>query len=168
MIIAGFPCIGKTTMAAKHNKVLDLSSTPFHYIVDLEQINEGLKGKENSLPLNPNWPQNYIDEIIRVKDLYDVVFILARDYILDELNKLKITYIVAVPEVDLKDEYISRAVNRGNDQSFIQGFQLRYNKWRDMMIGQPVKKIYLKKGEFIEDTLKRLNLFGGFNETKIY
>lgn len=29
------------------------------------------------------------------------------------------------------------------------------------MFSQPVKKIYLKKGEFIENTLKRMKLYGG-------
>lgn len=65
MIIAGFPCIGKTTMAKRFNNVLDLSSTKFHYLIEDNLIGEKLKGNENSLTVNPNWPQNYIDEILK-------------------------------------------------------------------------------------------------------
>ncbi len=157
MIIAGFPCIGKTTMAKNFDNVMDLSSTKFHYIIDDESINEQTKGNESNLVVNPLWPQNYIDKLLKIRDSYYIVFILARDYILEELNRLKIDYIIAVPEDGLMEEYILRARARGNNADFIRGFELRYDKWRNMMISQPVKKIYLKKGEFIETTLKRLN-----------
>lgn len=161
MIIAGFPCIGKTTMAKRFNNVLDLSSTKFHYLIEDNLIGEKLKGNENSLTVNPNWPQNYIDEILKIYNKYEIIFILARDYILKELNKLNVDYVIAIPEEGLKQEYLSRALNRGNEENFIQGFETRYENWRNMMISQPVKKIYLKKGEFIEDTLKRMKLYGG-------
>ena len=161
MIIAGFPCIGKTTMAKKYNNVLDLSSTKFHYLIADDSLDEDLKGNESNLKPHPNWPQNYIEEIQAVKDKYDVVFVLARDYILEEMNKLKISYLIAVPEENLKQEYITRAVLRGNTKNFVLGFDARYDKWRNMMLSQPAEKIYLKKGEYIEDALKRLKLFGG-------
>ena len=161
MVIAGFPCIGKTTMAEKYDNVLDLSSTKFHYLIPDNIKNEALKGNESKLKIHPSWPQNYIDEIITVKDKYDVVFVLARDYILEEMNKLNIPYLIAVPEENLKQEYIIRAVLRGNTKNFVLGFDARYDKWRNMMLSQPVEKIYLKKGEFIEDALNRLKLFGG-------
>ena len=161
MIIAGFPCIGKTTLANKSKDVLDLASTKFHYILEDSLISEKLKGNECGLKVNAEWPQNYINEIINSQNKYKIIFILARDYILEELNRIKIPYFVAVPEDGLKEEYIARAINRGNDENFIEGFQLRYNKWRNLMISQPVEKIYLQQGEFIEDTLKRLKIFGG-------
>lgn len=161
MIIAGFPCIGKTTMAKKYNNVLDLFSTKFHYLIADDSLDEDLKGNESNLKPHPNWPQNYIEEIQAVKDKYDVVFVLARDYILEEMNKLKISYLIAVPEENLKQEYITRAVLRGNTKNFVLGFDVRYDKWRNMMLSQPAEKIYLKKGEYIEDALKRLKLFGG-------
>lgn len=58
MIIAGFPCIGKTTMAKKYNNVLDLSSTKFHYLIADDSLDEDLKGNESNLKPHPNWPQN--------------------------------------------------------------------------------------------------------------
>ena len=97
----------------------------------------------------------------KIYNKYEIIFILARDYILKELNKLNVDYVIAIPEEGLKQEYLSRALNRGNEENFIQGFETRYENWRNMMISQPVKKIYLKKGEFIEDTLKRMKLYGG-------
>ena len=161
MIIVGFPCIGKTTMAKNSDSVLDLSSTRFHYLIEEDLIDEQLKGNENNLIVNPNWPQNYMDEILKMSNKYEIIFIHARNYILEELNKLNIDYFVAVPEEGMKEEYILRARLRGNNKDFINGFELRYDKWRNMMISQPVGKIYLKKGEYIEDTLKRLKLYGG-------
>ena len=161
MIIAGFPCIGKTTMAKRFDNVFDLSSTKFHYLIEDDLICEKLKGNENRLTVNPNWPQNYIDEILKIQNKYKIIFILAREYILEELNKLNVDYIIAIPEEGLKQEYLSRALNRGNEENFIRGFETRYEKWRSMMFSQPVKKIYLKKGEFIEDALKRMKLYGG-------
>lgn len=161
MIIAGFPCIGKTTLANKSKDVLDLSSTKFHFLIEEGLINEQLKGSESTLKVNPNWPQNYINEIMNVQNQYKIIFILARDYILEELNKIKIPYCVAVPEEGLKQEYIIRAKNRGNNENFVEGFQLRYDKWRNLLISQPVEKIYLQQGEYIEDALKRLKIFGG-------
>ncbi len=161
MIIAGFPCIGKTTMSKNYKDVFDLSSTKFHYLINCNSIDEKLKGHENELTINPNWPQNYIEELLTISNDYSIIFIFARDYILEELNRLKIDYVVAVPEDNLKQEYVLRAKSRGNNDDFIKGFEARYDKWRNMMISQPVKKIYLKSGEFIDSALKRLKLYGG-------
>lgn len=156
MIIAGFPCIGKTTIAKKYSNVVDLSSTPFHYVVSESEITEKLKGNTKMLSKNPLWPQNYIDAIKKTNATGKIVLILGRDYILEELNRLKIGYMVAVPEDGLKQEYLRRADNRGNTKEFVQLFGEKYNEWRNMMIGQPGEKIYLKSGEYIEDTLLRL------------
>lgn len=163
MIIAGFPCIGKTTMSETYKDVLDLSSTRFHYLIDKDLINEEVKGEEGKFLENPDWPQNYIAEILKIhnENKYKIIFILARDYILENLNRQNIDYLIAVPEEGLKREYVLRSILRGNNSNYVKGFELRYDKWRNTMLSQPVKKIYLKQGEFIEETLKRLKLYGG-------
>ena len=159
MIIAGFPCIGKSTMAKKYDNVLDLSSTKFHYLIDEESLTESLKGREKSvLQKNPQWPQNYIDEILKVKDDFKIVFVLARDYILQRLNELNINYFVALPQEGQKEEYLKRASIRGNAEEFLKIFDERYEEWRTLLLSQPVEKIYLKQGEYIEDALKRNEL----------
>ena len=45
MIIAGFPCIGKTTMAKRFDNVFYLSSTKFHYLIE-DDLKQDMKNGE--------------------------------------------------------------------------------------------------------------------------
>ena len=159
MIIAGFPCVGKTTMAKKYDSVIDLSSTRFHYMVEENQINEDLKGKEKQHKVNPNWPQNYIDEVKRIKDNYNLIFVCDRVEILSLMISQNINFSIAMPEKDQKQDYLLRAKARGNNEKFLKIFEEKFDLWWEGMNALPVNKIYLQKGEYVEDTIFRLNLF---------
>lgn len=159
MIIAGFPCVGKTTMGNKYENVIDLSSTKYHYIVEQDKINEQLKGNEKQHKVNPNWPQNYIDEVVRIKDKYDVVFVCDRVEILSLMISQNIDFLIAMPHKNLKYDYIERAKQRGNNEKFLKIYEEKFNIWWNDMNSLPVKKIYLEKDEYVEDALIRLNLF---------
>lgn len=52
MIIAGFPCIGKTTMAKRFDNVFYLSSTKFHYLIE-DDLKQDMKNGETRCFLNP-------------------------------------------------------------------------------------------------------------------
>ena len=159
MIVAGFPCVGKTTMGKKYNNVIDLSSTKFHYIVEKNEINEKLKGKEKEHQVNHEWPQNYIDEIVRIKNDYDLIFVCDRVEILSLMLEQNIDFFIAMPYKSLKYDYIERAKQRGNNETFLKIFEEKFDIWWRGMNSLPVRKIYLEKGEYVEDALVRLNLF---------
>jgi len=166
MIIVGFPCIGKTTVAKKYNNIIDLESTQYHYLTS--GTVEEFKGKEYLLKINPEWPDNYIREIIASNKKYDIVFVLSRDYIIEIMLSKKIDFIVALPSKGQKEIYINRAKKRGNNKDFIEGFKKRYSIWRQKLLDLKANKIILNKEEFIEDYLIKNNIVGDKDESKVY
>ena len=92
----------------------------YHYIVEHDKINEQLKGNEKQHKVNPNWPQNYIDEVVRIKDNYDVVFVCDRVEILSLMISQNIDFLIAMPHKNLKCDYIERAKQRGNNEKFLK------------------------------------------------
>ena len=129
MIIAGFPCTGKTTMGKKYANVIDLSSTRFHYIVEPDKINEQLKGNEKQHAVNPDWPQNYINEVIRLQDKYDIVFVCDRVDVLSLMVSQNIDFSVALPYQNQKYDYVQRAKQRGNNEKFLKICEERFDMW---------------------------------------
>lgn len=166
IIIAGFPCIGKTTLGRKNNlNVVDLESTRYKYILEQDVKNlESIKLNVN-YPKNPEWPKNYIDAIIEAKQKYDIVFVLGKyDFNLQMLEE-GIDFWVAYPDPasQQKEEYMFRASKRNNPKEFMETFSKNYEKWQNRMELLPVPKIKLQKGEYIGDAIERMGIYK-FNE----
>ena len=62
-IISAFPGIGKTTLAKEHHSVIDLESSNYKWLdIDSNLPIEQRKGMSKTL--NPNFPENYIRDIV--------------------------------------------------------------------------------------------------------
>lgn len=162
IIIAGFPCIGKTTLGKVNNlNIIDLESTRYKYLLEPEIENlESIKLNVD-YPRNPDWPENYIKAIEEARQKFDIVFVLGRyDFNLQMLER-GIEFWVAYPDptVQQKEEYLARARRRNNPKEFIKIFSDNYEKWQNRMDLLPVPKIKLQKGEYIGDAIERLGIY---------
>ena len=137
-VISAFPACGKTTYCKewsqyspenvwrKRNngeqvlnniglpcgdKIIDSDSSLFSWIYD-ENGN-----KTNTR--NPDFPNNYIEHIKEHLDTEDVIFISSHKVVRDALKENGIPYYLIYPREDMKDEWLRRFKNRGNDQAFI-------------------------------------------------
>ena len=134
VIIAGFPGVGKTSaykylveLSEKNNlnlKVSDSDSSQFSWL-DKEHTKR-----------NPNFVKDYMAHIKQcMSEKYDIVFISTHKSIMEELAKLTpdeiegcYIYIFA-PNVELKDEYKQRYIDRGSSEAFINSIMTNWESY---------------------------------------
>lgn len=156
-LIAGFGAIGKTTLSKKYNNVLDLESSSFKYIIDDELKRLGIEERKGlkTRKINPNYPNNYYQAIVQNIKLYDIVLISMHNEIIKKLEQDNIEYLVVYPKEDMLDEIIERCKERGNKEDFISGVKDAYYR---LYPSRTSRVLWLDKGEYIEDILKRNNI----------
>ena len=148
LIISGFPGIGKTTAERVCRESIDCESTPFHYAFD-PNSQFGVE-KENS-----NWVTEYVDFIENsAKDgKYNFIFISSHLKVREELDMRMIPYIVVVPRKELKDEYLTRYVKRGDCAEFIIEVSESWNEWLDEIEKNAPAIVHLEAGQVLSDIL---------------
>jgi len=92
-------------------------------------------------------------ELLEKINDYDVL-ITTYGEILNELNKRNIEYYLVYPKRELKEEYHNRAIKRGSDNDFIEGFFSRWDTHIDDCIKNKNKnKIVLNENEYLSDVI---------------
>lgn len=155
-IICGFAGIGKTYVSSKYNRIIDLESSDFKWqYLEFETQNidkEKRKGIIEKVK-NPNWPLNYVNEIITKQKEYDFVLISLDLEVRNLLKEKGYSYIVCFPSKEQKNDFLNRYKKRGNNEKFIENISLNYEKWIDDLMLEE-NKIILKSGQYLEDVLK--------------
>lgn len=108
MIIIGYPCIGKTTLAKNNVKIIDLESSNF--FVDEERLK--------------NWYKMYCNVAVDLSKQKYIVFVSSHKLVIDHLCSLKEKGIITnsdigciFPSESLKDCWIDKAYDRWNKSS---------------------------------------------------
>lgn len=135
VIISGFSNIGKSSLGKfKNANYIDLDTCYFNKI--------------------DNWVNIYIECILALKEKYDYVLITTYGDVLHELNKRNIEYYLVFPKKELKEEYKKRAIKRGGDKEFVEGFFSRWDIHIDDCINNKNKnKIVLNENEYLSDII---------------
>ena len=135
VIISGFSNIGKIYLIKNKNiNCIDFDTCYF------KKIN--------------NWINIYVECVLALKEKYDYVLITTYGEILNELNKRNIEYYLVYPKRELKEEYHNRAIKRGSDNDFIEGFFSRWDTHIDDCIKNKNKnKIVLNENEYLSDVI---------------
>ena len=168
VIIAAFAGVGKTYVGEKYANVLDLESTYYKWLEDgvAHLTEEKRKGNKNRV-LNPAWPQNYIDDILKQKDNYDIVLIqlsherLKNQQIFEYFNKHKIKYYVARPYISGWEHIEKRLRGRGNTEEFIGQVKNNFNVFIEEFSKSKYNQILINDGDYLE---KALIEYGFLNE----
>ncbi len=154
IIISAFATCGKTYLGNKYKNVIDLESSNYKFD-NSELINispEERKG--TSRKLNPNWPNNYYDAIIKATDQYDVVLVQLKPEHFDYFDKHNIKYSIAYPNLNNFDEIKRRCIKRNNNEDFI--FRLRevFEPYYEDSIKRNYEKFYILNDNMtLEDCL---------------
>jgi len=120
LLIASFACLGKTTFTNKYpDLAIDIES--IHYARDYKEkdLNDEIaKGDDNWAP-NPEYPANYIKDVVDNIGKRKVIFLTTAVDALSELNKIDVRYSVLYPGKNRRDQVLSDARKRGNDDAFV-------------------------------------------------
>ena len=135
-VYSAFPGVGKTTYFNTTEKnVLDSDSSKF----------------DKKL-----FPANYIDHIERnIQDpKVDMILVSSHKDVRDALLKKGIPYVLVYPQRDIKDEYIQRYKDRGNNDAFVDLLNKNWDNWMDEMDGQEgCEKITIGSGQYLADVI---------------
>ena len=129
-------------------------STLYKYLGNYKE-DELSKGTPRTI--NKQWPQNYFIALKDVKDKYD--YILISDEICNSfLRDNNFEYWWVYPNRNLKQEYLERCKNRGNNDEFIYWYSKLWNEWitnceNDLFA---TRHIELKSNQYLEDVLPNL------------
>ena len=159
-IIAAFAGVGKSFIGKKYENILDLESTYYKWLENgvANLTEEERKGNKNRV-LNPNWPQNYIAEILKQKDNYDIVLIqlsharLKNEQIFEYFNENKIEFYVARPNLSGWKYIEDRLRTRGNTEEFINQVKDNFEIFIEEFSKPKYNQIIIEDGEFLEKSL---------------
>ncbi len=136
ILISAFPACGKSTFYNEYKDelvVLDSDSSTFD---------------------KSEFPQNYMDHIKENMDKADVIFISSHKEVREALKENDLDFTVVYPSIELKEEYMERYKNRGNDEGFINLLDKNWDAWiTEIDEDDELSKIELEEGEFISDVL---------------
>jgi len=127
-VISAFPACGKSYCYNNHQDkyiMLDSDSSEFSWVKD----NEGNNTKER----NPEFPQNYMKHIKDNIGKVDIIFVSSHDVVRKALNDNGINTIIVYPNKKLKEEWIRRFRNRGNNDGFIEFISNNWDKLKQKL-----------------------------------
>ena len=134
-LISAFPGVGKTYLKDnfKNLEIIDSDSSTFD--------------KEN-------FPQNYIQHIKDHIGKVDIILISSHEVVRKALVEEGLPFILVYPDSELKNEYIQRYKERGNNENFIKILDDNWDTWMNQMKNQKgCAHIILYSGQY------RSNLF---------
>lgn len=142
-VISGFPAVGKSFLFDNSKFVIiDSDSSSFSW------IEKGVR--------NPDFPNNYIQHIRENIGVADYILVSSHDAVRKALQENNIAYTLVYPAIELKNEYIERYKNRGNDGSFISFIESKWGEFiQDIEKETFPMKIKLKSGEYLSDAIRK-------------
>ena len=138
MLVAAFPGTGKS-----------------HYCnVDVDYMPQGFATDSDSSKFDKaNFPANYIEHIKqKISEGYARVFISSHKDVRNALVENGLPFVLIYPAKELKDEYLERYKQRGNNEKFIQLVSDNWDNWLDECKAQiRCFHIELKSGQFVSN-----------------
>jgi len=135
LVISAFPGCGKS-----------------HYF--RENIDKIVLDSDSSKFDKSDFPKNYINHIKENLGKADIIMVSSHKEVRDALVENKIPFILIYPDISIKDEYISRYIDRGSSETFVNLLTKNWELWvseLDNQIG--CDKIKLKKFQYLSDVL---------------
>jgi hypothetical protein len=135
LVVSAFPGCGKSHLFRNkgERKILDSDSSTFD---------------------KANFPQNYIEHIKSNLGNVDLILVSSHKEVREALVDNGIEFTLVYPDNNIKEEYIKRYVDRGNNDKFVELLTNNWNNWINELDNQTgCEKIKLNTGEFLSDVI---------------
>lgn len=135
-VISAFPGTGKSYFYKNNNNSIDSDSSKFDKTF---------------------FPDNYIEHIKENIGKYKYIFVSSHKEVRDSMIENNIDFTLIYPDKSLKEEYINRYKERGNNDNFIKLLNDKWDEWIDEIEEQQnLKKKILNKNEYISDIIYKI------------
>ena len=125
-IISAFPACGKSYCYNHYQdklSMLDSDSSNFSWVKDSEGNNTTVR--------HPEFPNNYIKHIKDNIGKVDVIFVSSHDIVRKALKDNNIKTVIVYPNKILKETWITRFKERGNNEGFINFISKNWDNFID-------------------------------------
>lgn len=157
LVISAFPACGKSH-CFKHGqdkyKILDSDSSHFSWIKDGQGNNTDQR--------DPNFPANYIQHIKDNMYTADIIFVSSHDIVREALHKANIETIMVYPDYHLKDEWLRRMEERGNDHKFLDFISTNWDKFIETLHKENYGNVIIKQVLMGKDSYLNMELVEQF------
>jgi hypothetical protein len=136
LVVSAFPGCGKSHLFRNkgEKKILDSDSSTFD---------------------KSHFPQNYIEHIKSNIGEVDIILVSSHKEVRDALVNESINFTLVYPRKDIKDEYIQRYIDRGNDGKFVELLKQNWDNWTDELENQEgCEKIELESGQYLSNVIE--------------
>ncbi len=151
IVVSAFPGCGKSYCFDNYQEscdgILDSDSSDFSWVKDEDGNNTKVR--------NPNFPSNYIKHINKNIGTVGIIFVSSHAVVRNELKDNNINYTLVYPSKKLKDSWMQRFKDRGNDIGFIDFISNNWDSFIDNMSEEkfPSKISIFKKDGYISEIL---------------
>ena len=139
-VICGFSGVGKSSAVIRrpHSKVVDLESSEFSRLSETGER-------------NPAFPGNYIDHLEELlsKGKGQYYLLSCHKEVRETLKARGIKYIIVMPTIDQKNNYLKRWIKRGSPIEFIISMNDRWDEMIKSCEEDDAPKIYLSEDEYM-------------------
>lgn len=166
ILVLAYMGTGKTELAKNHNNIIDLDFQDYKYIYDESIRDLPLEKRKGSVSLrteNPEYPNNFINAIVKELEKEKIVLSPFIDHVFNAIDsnefktKIKnIRIILVFPMPDNFEEYIERFKKRGNSEEFLLRRKKEFNLLVDMFnnaSNEDYEKIIVKPKQFLSEAL---------------
>lgn len=141
-VISGFPGVGKSWLFNNQEqlglKVSDSDSSNFSW------ISEGVR--------HPEFPNNYVEHIKEQMETSDVVLVSSHDVVREALMQAGIEFLTVYPNINDKEEYLKRFIERGSKEVFVKLINDNWDAWlSNLNKNNDDLHIELNLGEYLSD-----------------
>ena len=156
MIVAAYAGAGKTFFAHQVARAIDLDTMPFSQILPPDDGTNRNYEEEKAAPYhleNPQYPYNYLLEVLKAEREYDYVLIPTNAVVIQALNKMQRSVVLCYPTQEQKEDYRERFLARGNSVDFLEVFVENWEGFLSPFWNQKLGGIHipLQKGQFLID-----------------
>lgn len=148
-VISAFPGAGKTFYTNNSDNifgVFDSDSSSYSWIEE-----DGTRIR------NPLFPMNYIEHIKGLIGVADIIFVSSHDVVRQGLRQAGIDYTLVYPSRDIKEEYVQRYIDRGNNEHFVETLQEKWDIFIDEIEQETFPSlIQLKAGQYLADVINNI------------
>lgn len=150
-IICGFSGVGKSSAENMQRRsasnIIDFESSIFSHIWEQGHFEDPEPDK--------NFPNNYIDAVLNrcSKHRGEIYLLSCHQEVRDELKRRGVDYIIVMPTIYQKNEYLKRWLRRGSTTDFIVSMEKRWGEMIRSCEEDNAPKIYLDENEYISDVL---------------
>lgn len=145
-VISAFPGCGKTYCYNQYKDKLDILDVDTNEYIWLKD-KEGTKVAER----NPDFPNNLIKYVKENCGKVDIIFISSNETVRTALNEAGIEVTLVYPSREIKEVWLQRFIDRGDDYNFVIYMECHYNEMVSSMSLDESENV-VNKIEFMSPT----------------